>query len=321
MSRILVSIALLFSFAGTDQSRGDGTDDIPTVPGFELSNPKTYRFRVEIRVQAAGSPIRGVMVTGPAPSDWREQKVKLISEQKPRGSKTRDRKLDGRGVMMEFTVPTISAGGTAIVERIYEITRYHVRLTIPHDELRIPQKPSRKLRSYLTGAPGVEVRNGRLKALVKTLVKPDDDAWTTVRGFYDWVRLNVKFQEGNYRGAAETLERKVGDCEDLSALFISLCRIAKIPARTVWIGKHAYSEFYLEDEDRKGYWIPAELTGPEWFGESRDYRTILQKGDKIRDPIRRRFSHYIPQSARAVGGSARLNFVREALDDKPATSP
>ncbi len=313
----LTSILVAQALHGDEKNEKDG---IPSVPGFELSNPRTYRFKMSIRVQADRSRIRGVKATGPIPFDWREQKVKLISETKPRGSRTKDRKLGGRGAMMEFTVPTIPAGESAVVERIYEITRYHIRLTVPHDELRVPAKPSRTLRSFLTEAPGVEVKNVRINELAATLVKPDND-WETARSFYDWVRENVKFQEGKYRGAAATLKRKVGDCEDLSALFISLCRVSKIPARTVWIGQHAYAEFYLEDANRDGYWIPAELTGPRWFGESREYRVILQKGDKFRDPIRRTLSHYIPQSAKAVGGSARLSLVREIVSDKPATNP
>ena len=86
----------------------------------------------------------------------------------------------------------------------------------------------------------------------------------------------------------------------------------------MWIEGHAYPEFYLEDGEGKGYWIPAQVAGPPWFGRMAEYRPILQKTDRLRDPIRRRFVRYVPQTARASGGAPRLSISRTMLtDEKP----
>ena len=53
-----------------------------------------------------------------------------------------------------------------------------------------------------------------------------------------------------------------------------------------------------------------------------EYRPILQKTDRLRDPIRGRFVRYVPQSARASGGVPQLSISRTMLaDEQPAAQP
>ena len=69
---------------------------------------------------------------------------------------------------------------------------------------------------------------------------------------YDHVRDNVEYRNGRLKGALAALRDGHGDCEELSSLFIAVCRANKIPARTIWVPNHCYPEFYLVDQDGEG---------------------------------------------------------------------
>src|SRR3954454_17235460 len=56
---------------------GNGRYSVPD-PALELVDPRTYRLRVIIRIEATDSPVKNVVATGPIPMDWPEQRVRLI---------------------------------------------------------------------------------------------------------------------------------------------------------------------------------------------------------------------------------------------------
>ena len=70
----------------------------------------------------------------------------------------------------------------------------------------------------------------------------------------------------------------------MSALFIAMCRAIEIPARLVRVPGHCWAEFYLVDDEKNGYWFPAQVAGTEELGSMQDTRVILQKGDSFRLP-------------------------------------
>ena len=136
------------------------------------------------------------------------------------------------------------------------------------------------------------------------------------------------------------LSTGVGDCEELTSLFIALCRQHGIPARSVWVDGHTYPEFYLVDGQGVGEWFPCQAAGDRAFGSLPAMRPILQKGDRFQIPrLFRRprgpaEARYIGEHLRAVPGTAgatqpRFRFVREivpvspdeAVSTLPATSP
>ena len=92
------------------------------------------------------------------------------------------------------------------------------------------------------------------------------------------------------RVACKQLDDGVGDCEELSSLFIAICRAAGVPARAVWIPGHTYPEFYLVDEQGEGHWYPCQIAGAGHdFGRMPESKPILQKGDRfriVRGPVR-----------------------------------
>lgn len=297
-------------------------------PALELADPRTYRLRVLIRIAAPEAEVNQIVATGPIPMDWPEQKVRLLSEKvTPSSARVSEQVLPGQAAMLKFTVPHISKGKEAFVERMYEITRYRTKFTLPAEELTIPKMAPPELREQLIGfAPGVQIQNQKMIDLANTLTAASREAgaWETAKSFWSWTRDNVKFENGDFRGAMHALEQRCGDCEEMSALFVGLCRLSKIPARTVWVHSHDYPEFYLVDKSGKGHWIPAQVLGPAWFGEMAEYRPIFQKGDKFYDPLKKEYVRYVPQTVKG-GGDAKVlpqvEFQHEILADSDINGP
>ena len=100
-------------------------------PALELVDPRTYRLKVIIRIEATDGAVKNVMATGPIPMDWPEQRVRLISQKiSPQRQVPARQMLKGQAALLKFQVPQIPKGGSAFVERLYEITRYRTKFSI-----------------------------------------------------------------------------------------------------------------------------------------------------------------------------------------------
>jgi hypothetical protein len=118
----------------------------------------------------------------------------------------------------------------------------------------------------------------------------------------------------------EAIDRGKGDCEEMSSLFIAVCRLKGIPARAVWIPEHTYPEFYLEDEEGTGHWFPCQLAGTRQFGGMIEARPVLQKGDKFKVPGNSQPARYVMPTliARTAQSNPRLVWIsREVKTDLP----
>ncbi len=116
----------------------------------------------------------------------------------------------------------------------------------------------------------------------------------------------------------KTLADASGDCQNISALFVALCRTAGVPARIVWVHEHNYAEFCLVDPQGKPHWFPCESSGTRAFGEMPLARTILQKGDNFRVPERPRIklryaSDYLIGLPVPGSGKPRVRYIRNQL--------
>jgi hypothetical protein len=130
------------------------------------------------------------------------------------------------------------------------------------------------------------------------------------------VRENVEYKNGPIKGAAAALRDGTGDCEELTSLFIAICRAAGIPARTVWVEGHCYPEFYLLDKAGEGHWFPCQAAGTRAFGEIPELRPVLQKGDNIRPPYNRRDrQRYMANHLTGAGGRPEVTFIRKMVSE------
>ncbi|MCH5372865.1 MAG: transglutaminase-like domain-containing protein, partial [Planctomycetes bacterium] len=292
-----------------------GQFDAPREPGgIQLDKPLTQRWQVGVIIQASGGPSAGLFGTLPIPTDWPEQKVRVVEEDvSPLVSATSYRELDGVRQML-FKVPRLPAGETAQALVTLEITKSSV-LPPEHPEgLEIPRSVPRDVRGALGVSPGIECRDAKIRAKVKEIVEGKESAWEQVEAIYDWVRNNIAYRDGKEQGAAAALHAGFGNKHDLTSLFIALCRAHKVPARTVWVPDHVYAEFYLVGDEGEGHWLPCQVAGPRDFGSLSDNRPILQKGDNIRVPEERAPQRFVPEYLTGKGaGSPRVEFVRKLL--------
>jgi hypothetical protein len=185
-------------------------------------------------------------------------------------------------------------------------------------KLPVKKKLPRELLQYLGSSPKIESTNRKIKALAKEVAaKEHATAWEHVEALYDLTREKVVYKNGPNKGALAALNDGSGDCEELTSLFIALCRASEIPARTVWVPEHCYPEFYLLDEEGEGHWLVCEMTGSRMFGANPNQLPILQKGDNFRVPERpKENQRYVAEylTAKQIGPKPKVKFVRKAIN-------
>jgi len=301
--------------------------------GPQYGEPQTIRFRVGAEITASRGTCRGIIAMVTVPLDCPEQKVTIVDEEiSSEVGEVTYRSLPGGEVkQMLISVPYLPSGATARAVVMVEVATRPILPPEHTDDLKIPEKPSSKIRIYTNGSPYIESKHQRIRALSKEVFQDIDESatdWEKIEAIYDYVLENIEYVEGPDKGAIDTLRDGQADCQGRSAVFVALCRANKIPARMVWVDGHVYPEFYLErgvpiadgkkTKDIPGDWYPCESAGSRAFGEMPLARTILQKGDNFRVPERKRerlryASDFMVGLPTPGGGKPRVKYIREQL--------
>ena len=288
----------------------------------QFGEAKTFTYRLGVVVKANRGRCRGLLATLPIPANWPEQIVTVVSEEKSRYvRRVAYKSLGGGARQMRVTIPDLPAGAEARATITLKLRRHALLAPREPGAFVLTKRIPSRLRSYLLPSPFIESTNAKIKALAKELVAGKQGAWEQVEAIYDGTRAKVKYENGPLKGALQALKDGSGDCEELTSLFIALCRANKIPARTVWVPGHCYPEFYLSDKDGKGHWIPCQAAGTRVFGSMAEDRPILQKGDNFRVPEKsRERQRYVAEFLTGKSGQPSVRFIRERVDDKSTTS-
>lgn len=272
-----------------------------------------------IEVTATGGA-RSVTVVFPVPQEWPEQKVVWSEpELNPPTGQWKTQALDGV-TLVTVKWPTIAANSTASIRIPAQIEKTFVPAPKIVESFRGLQSGPGKLRAYLQPSPYIESSHRRIKELAAEL--PVDAAlpmWQQVEQIYDWVRETIEYRfDTKIKSCLAALDDGFGDCEEMSSLFIALCRARGIPARAVWIPEHTYAEFYLEDAEGQGHWFPCQLAGTRQFGEMQEAKPVLQKGDKFKIPGNSQPLRYAQPTlvAEQVQGDLKLKWIAEVVDPK-----
>jgi len=264
--------------------------------GTKLGPSQTTYWRRGM-ILRAGGPCGGANGYVPVPAEWPEQEVRIVREEKSPEVKIHYETIEGGVRIMRFTIAHLAAGQEAKALVTMEIRR---RSILPPDNTDIyvlpdVKKLKREIRRYLAPSLGIESRDPKIRALAKEIGADKTKAWERVEAIYDWVRAKIKYETGAFKGAKAALKDGTGDCEELSSLFIAICRAADIPARTVWVDGHCYSEFYLFDNKDEGHWFPCQSAGSREFGGITESRPILQKGDNFQPPQVKEHKRYVAE--------------------------
>jgi hypothetical protein len=260
-----------------------------------------------------------VLATFVVPMEWPEQQVVLTGQNvDPLVSHWEVRNLPGGARQVVVRMARVPAGATVNATFNFQIDRARILGPEQTDDLVIPTRPSRVLRMFLGNSPYIDASNSRIRNASRELAAMEaENDWQRVEQIYDYVRDHVEYVEGTLKNASVALRDGSGDCEEMTSLFVALCRNAKIPARMVWIPDHCYPEFYLEDAEGNGFWFPCQAAGTRQFGRMDEYRPVLQKGDRFKLPESKVPVRYVAeffQCDRKGKSDPNPIFVREQID-------
>ena len=282
------------------------------------AEPRTQRWRIGLKVDASAVTCNDVLATFPVPTDWPEQTVTVVSQEvAPVINRWAIRNLPGGARQVVLTIPQAMRGTEPEFMFELDVTRSQIIAPQSTADFVVPAKPGSEFKIYLGNSPYIDTTDGRIRQAAKAFQGDEYESdWARVEAIYDWVRETVQYVEGDIKSASQAMRDGKGDCEELTSLFVAVCRSNKIPARMVWIPDHCYPEFYLEDAAGKGYWFPCQAAGTRQFGSMQEYRPILQKGDRFKVPEKRQPVRYIAEFFKCLPqgkGTPNPVFVREAV--------
>lgn len=281
-----------------------------------LGAPVSHKYRAGIMFQARpGGACTDVFGSVPVPMEFPEQKVRTLAEDFPAKVRVAYRDLkEGGARQLVFKMRELKPGEPIEATSLFEVTRYPILPPSDTSLYLIPKQVPNDVKRYLKDGKYMQSNSKTIKSLVKGVINNDNTdslvkansksdttesiakknangektAWEKVDAILNYVRTNIQYKdvlvEKQMRGALDALRSHDGDCEDMSALFIAMCRAIDVPARLVRVPNHCWAEFYLVDADKNGYWFPAQVAGTDKLGELQDTRVILQKGDSFRLP-------------------------------------
>ncbi len=280
-------------------------------------------WKFGIRITANGAA-RGITATFPIPIEWPEQTVvEIRQDHSDHVNRMSVKRLTKEVNQMIVKINQLPDGAVAEATVTFRVTKSGIVAPADPAQFRLAKKVPSSLRKYLQPSPFIESKHRAVKAAAASIEIGDEATdWEKVEQIYQWVRENVQYKfDTQIHSCMDALESGHGDCEELSSLFIAICRIKKIPARAVWIPGHTYPEFYMEDAEGNGHWIPCQAAGTYAFGTMQEVRPILQKGDKFRMPGNRDPMRYVQPTlvAKDVAGAPTLEWISEQVVDEASS--
>ncbi len=292
--------------------------DEPARP--KMGESHDSRWQVGMVVKASGGACNDLTGYVAVPADWPEQQVAIIDEDISPEAKVSYEMVDGGVKTMNVRIPRLAAGQEVKALLTVRIIRSVIRPPANTDAYVLPD-PKRlppEIALYLTPSPKIESDAPKIRELAKTIGANQQKAWQKVEAINNWVWDHVKYKDGPLKGALAALDDGTGDCEERSALFIAICRAADVPARTIWVPDHCYSEFYLQDRQGTGRWFPCQSAGTREFGGVSEFAPILQKGDNFRPPKngyerQRYMAEFLTGVPAPGGGKPQVKFIRQEV--------
>jgi len=275
------------------------------------------RWKIGLEITAGSSPVTGITATVPVLMDWPEQHVEVVEENlSPCVRRVTYKTLNGGVKQMTISIPKLEAGDTAVAVLTFEIEKGFPAEPEDTKDYLEAKTTATQLRKYLLPSPYIESQDRRIQSIATEVSAGHETQWAKVSAIYDWVRENIRYKfDTKIKTSVAAIDDGEGDCEELTSVFIALCRASNIPARAVWVPGHCYPEFYLEDKEGNGHWIPCQAAGTRAFGRMPEARPILQKGDNFRVQGHRKPLRYVQPTlvARDAGASPSMRWVMEKV--------
>ena len=141
----------------------------------------------------------------------------------------------------------------------------------------------------------------RSKALEVYNNSNTDNSFIIAKNLFIWLKENTQYEphltNTDAQPASITMNKKTGDCDDLTFLYLSMCKSLDIPSRFVRgflvyensAVPHAWAEVFVGENIGKDGWIPVECAGDTSNKEKKDLSNIqvnqhfaLESADHLR---------------------------------------
>jgi len=281
--------------------------------------PRTFDVSIGIELQGQG-PATNLAATTTLPAPCPEQKIEDETVNAS-GCQGEVRLVGPHARQLVLRAPAIATGQTlraVVTSKVTVSKQYHGYCQGLFPAKQTPPTEIRRL--YLGDSPGIQTRIPEVRALVDELNSGVEHAWERATRYAQWIRKNIRPLIGRFTSVQKALVERRGDCEEMSAVFVALCRATGIPARLVWVPNHNWTEFYLEDQKGVGHWIAAHLASYYWFGWTGAHELVLQKGDRLQVPERRGWFRLLEDWMQWMGKRPTVRFTADLtpLPAKPA---
>ena len=282
--------------------------------------PRPVELLIGLNLTAPDGNMVNTTATTIFPSEWPEQTVEVLEVNFPNGVQPQWRELPGGNKQLLIQLPMVQARTAVTASVRVRVTKSHIVGPEDTTKLVFPKRPDRDVKQFTGNSPYIEANSAEVRKIVKEVVDAKPlTPWHHVEMLYDWVREHITYQRGELKSVKDAIRDKTGDCEEMTSLFVALCRASNVPARCVWVPNHCYPEFYMEDEDGNGAWFPCQVAGTRNFGSMPDYLPILQKGDRFKVPEKKELQRYLADflTTKHVTGNGKpeVAFVRQMLGD------
>lgn len=147
-----------------------------------------------------------------------------------------------------------------------------------------PNSPLR--REWTREEPPHVVYVPEIRAIYEEIAGEDRNPTRLARKFYDWISEHIRYSYAREYSTLDNISlycaaRRAGDCGQEALLFITLCRMAGIPARWQsgwtcyphWRGMHDWTEIHLEPHG----WIPVDPYMGIWATQHLDRFTEAER--------------------------------------------
>jgi hypothetical protein len=261
-------------------------------------------------MQGKGNAIH-LQATTPVPSEFPEQKIDKV-EVLTEGCEARIAPLASGAAQLEM-----AAGGISKGQVVRAVAKYKMTLSKQYHGFAKEQFPAKQTppveikKTYLQDSPGIQTSDDKVRKLAREIAAKEKHPWDQARAIATWIRENFKAQIGAYTSVSAAMDTKRGDCEEMAAVFVALCRALQIPARLVWVPNHNWAEFYLTNEKGEGHWIPGHVSCYDWFGWTGAHELVLQKGDRILHPQKRVPQRLLQDWMQWQGDRPNVRFIGE----------
>lgn len=242
--------------------------DLEVMP---IKHHMEYTLTIPANAQGVkqGSTVR---VWLPFPQEYRQQKdVKLISTTPKYTTISPVGIDDGKGISgspqrtIYFEQKVEDPTKDMTFNEIFEYTAYSYYPKL--DDAKVEPPPADWGSAYLTERPPHIAFTPELRKTVEQIIGGETNPLAKVRKIFRWIDKNIAYHAEDEYGTIDSFASKAfrckrGDCGIQSTLFITMCRIAGVPARwqSGWESKpigwtmHDWTEFYVAPYG----WLPAD---------------------------------------------------------------